>query len=782
MLRELFGCALALALWLTVAAVGQGAITQEGGVSITPSLVQVGVSAQSQPAGPTGDGRLWITSPSALASTTLNIGSLPSTLTASGAVYVQGGTSTHTEGVYVGRGGHGRLEITEGGVVTGSFVRIGGDLTTTPNSPQGVAIVDGIGSRLRYNDLSVGASSDGQLFITGGAAAMSQTTTSTSLATIGRNSGSTGLAVVDGQGSLWQHGGDIQVGNGGPGTMRITSGGVVISNGGRVGGEAQSSFGSVVIDGVGSRWTTNAQLTLAGQSDSSFGEIVVSNGALLEQGSSNIRAMIGTRGYGRVVVNGAASRWIHPGTPQLGGSNGTGEVFLENGTQFTSAGVDMAQGGGRFVVSGPTTRWTSTGPVIMGKSQINQATLELLDGATLNMALGTAIDIGTNGRLILSNGRLLSTTPRGSTFINAGVVQGGGVIQANGFMNNGRVLVGPGQRLQIAGPLSHSPTGVIEVNDGELEVGSFSGIGGSRVLASGATLRSTSPQAPWTSKGAVMFVDGRNRVFGMYANSGPTTVANGAEAEFYDQVINTGTLSVAAGGKLTMFGALRQNGVGGAGDVFLEGPVQPGSAIGTMSFGGDVYLGGASSLAIEINPNTSAQWFDQLRVDGDLSLSGALQLTALSGLTGPSVMAPIARAGELSGVFSSTPAIGATIGAGVRFHGVTYDYGNDEVLVSLTQGLEGDLDLDGQLSGSDLLAWQRASGSACEAGTGADANCDGVVDGADLAVWRSAVAAAAASQGAVQAAVPEPASWGLAVLGIVGIGAGSRRRRTRGCF
>jgi T5SS/PEP-CTERM-associated repeat protein len=778
MLRELFGCALALALWLAVAAVGQAAITQEGGVSITPGLVQVGVSTQTQP--PTGNGKLWITSPSVLTSTTLNIGSPQGAPVASGAVYVQGGTSTHTEGVYVGRGGNGRLEITEGGVLTGNFVRIGGDISTALSSPQGIARIDGVGSTLRYSQLTVGTGSDGQLLITGGGAAMSQTATTGAPATIGGSFGSTGLAVVDGAGSAWQHGGEIIVGQGGPGAMRIANGGVVVSNGGRVGGEAQSASGSVLIDGFGSRWTVNT-LSLAGQSSFGFGEIVVTNGGMLEHGPNVPRAMIGTNGYGRVVVNGAASRWIHPATPQLGGFSGTGEVFLENGTQFTSAGVDMASGNGRFVVSGPTTRWTSTSAIVLGKSQNIQASIELLDGATLNMPQGSLVDIGLTGRLILGNGRLLSTPVR-SVLLNAGLVQGGGLIQTNGVTNSGRVLVGPGERLQIAGQFMHAPTGVIEVNDGELELGTFSGVLGSRVLASGATLRATSAQSPWTSKGAVTFAEGRNRVFGGYSNTGATIVASGAEAEFYDQFVNSGILSVAAGGKLTMFGALRQNGVGGAGDVYLEGPVQPGVAIGTMSFGGDVYLGGASSLAIEINPNTPAQWFDQLRVEGDLSLSGALQLTALSGLTAPSMTVPIARAGELSGVFSSTPAIGATIGAGVRFHGVTYDYGNDEVLVSLTQGLVGDLNLDGQLSGLDLLAWQGASGSACEPGMGADANCDGVVDGADLAVWRSAVAAAAVSQGVVQAAVPEPASLGLAMLGIVGIVAGSRRRCTRGCF
>lgn len=771
MLRQLLGCALIAALWWTAAAVGQAAITQEGGVSITPSLVQVGTLTQGTNLPSASDGRLWITPPSVLASTTLNIGNpsmgaQPSPL-ASGAVYVQGGTLTHTEGLFVGRGGNGRLEITAGGLVASNLVRIGGDLNGNI-SPQGVATIHGPGSTLRYNDLSIGTSSDGQLWITGGGSAISQFAAQGLSATIARGSGSTGLAVVDGVGSLWQHSGNINVGGAGLGTMRITNGGVVISNGGHAGGEGQSAFGSVMIDGPGSRWTVNT-LSAGGVGSTGFGQIAVTNGGILEQSSSNVRAMIGSNGYGRVVVNGATSRWVHPGTPQVGGFGGTGEVSLESGTQFTSAGLDMTLGNGRFVVSGPTTRWTATGSVLVGKSQPGGSSLELLDGATLSLPTGSPVEIGPNGRLILRNGRL-SSTPTRSAFTNAGLVQGGGVVQGSGVTNNGRVVVGPGERLQIAGRFTHSSTGVIEVDEGELELGSFSSSLGSRVIASGATLRAPSSQSSvtaWTSGGSVIFADGRNRVFGRVFNAGSTTVANGAEAEFYDQVVSNGAISVAVGGKLTMYGALSLRGVSGGGDVFLEGPVQP---EGVMNFGGNVFLGGVSQLEVDFNGNGH----DSLNVVEDVALSGALKLRAMGALNAPSMMLPIVKAGVLSGVFNSLPAIGATIGAGVRFHGVTYDYAQDEVLVSLTQGLEGDLNLDGELSGLDVLAWQRASGTFCEIGTGADANCDGVVDGADLALWRSAVASA--SQGAVQATVPEPASWALVALGsVLSINAAVRR-------
>jgi T5SS/PEP-CTERM-associated repeat protein len=785
MLRKVLGCALCAALWLIVAAVGRAAITQEGGVSISAGTVQVGLSLPQQPNQPTGDGKLWVTSPSTLAANTFNIGSLPSGTIASGALYVQGGTITSTEGIYVGRGGNGRLEVTGGGQALGGFVRIGGDQQSNPQfSPQGVALIDGVGSKLRYSNLSVGASSDGQLYVTGGGTILSGPTPATTLATIGSSTGSTGLAVVDGAGSLWQHSGDINVGQGGPGSLRVTGGGVVISTSGRVGGEAQNAFGSVVIDGPGSRWSVG-NLLLGNQSPASTGEVLVTNGGMLDQGgtSTQFRATVGQGGFGRVVVSGPTSRWLHPGTPLVGSPNGgMGEIVLENGTQFTSAGADLQSG--RVLVDGPTTRWNSTGPIIFGNSPVNAQTIELRNGATLNMPLSASLTISPNGRLLLTGGRLLAFSSRGS-LTNNGLIQGGGLIQAGPVTNNGRILVGAGERLQISGQfVTNGPNAVVEVNNGELELGPFTSTAGSRLIASGATLRgvSTSPTlVPWQGKGAITFAAGRNRVFGAY-NHGTTVVASGAEVEFYDALSSgvVGVISVSAGAKLTAFGPFRGTGAGGGGSVFLENVIQPGNtSTGVMAFGGDVQLGGVSQLEIQVGGPAPAADYDVLVTQGDISLSGALRLTAVGELNSPTALLPIVEAGELSGVFSSIPAIGANIGAGVRFHGVTYDYANDEVLVSLTQGLPADFNLDGAVSGTDFLVWQRTLGSACEPGMGADATCDGLVDGADLAVWQAAIAAANGVQTGVQTAVPEPASLGLVLLALgaaVRPGVDARRR------
>jgi hypothetical protein len=259
-------------------------------------------------------------------------------------------------------------------------------------------------------------------------------------------------------------------------------------------------------------------------------------------------------------------------------------------------------------------------------------------------------------------------------------------------------------------------------------------------------------------------------VFGLTANqqTGVIAVSGGAAVTFYDAVQNSGLISASAGSEVTILGQFSGNGVAGDGTVHLEGLVQPGPT-GAMAFGGDVHLGGASRLEIDVaGSQVGSQQFDRLIVDGTAVLDGALHLSLLGDISGD-VELPIVQASELEGAFRSVPPVGANLGFGVRFGGITYDYARDEAVVSLVPGQAGDFNFDGEVNGADLLTWQRELGStAAYPGMGADANCDGLVDDADLSMWSADIAAAlaaASGQIAVQAAVPEPAALGLAVIG-----------------
>lgn len=76
--------------------------------------------------------------------------------------------------------------------------------------------------------------------------------------------------------------------------------------------------------------------------------------------------------------------------------------------------------------------------------------------------------------------------------------------------------------------------------------------------------------------------------------------------------------------------------------------------------------------------------------------------------------------------------------------------------------LPGDYDVDGAVDADDYVAWKNAYGST--AAPFVDGNRDGVVDAADYAVWRDNLGASIfGSGGGAVAAVPEPASWLVAV-------------------
>jgi hypothetical protein len=76
-----------------------------------------------------------------------------------------------------------------------------------------------------------------------------------------------------------------------------------------------------------------------------------------------------------------------------------------------------------------------------------------------------------------------------------------------------------------------------------------------------------------------------------------------------------------------------------------------------------------------------------------------------------------------------------------------------------------DFNGDGRVDGSDLLSWQRNVGKTGPTAVG-DANHDRVVNGADRTIWSQQFAGAAPATGA-SAAIPEPATAGLAAMSLL---------------
>jgi PEP-CTERM motif-containing protein len=84
--------------------------------------------------------------------------------------------------------------------------------------------------------------------------------------------------------------------------------------------------------------------------------------------------------------------------------------------------------------------------------------------------------------------------------------------------------------------------------------------------------------------------------------------------------------------------------------------------------------------------------------------------------------------------------------------------------------LAADFDCDGDVDGDDFLWWQSSFG----VDTGGDADNDGDTDGDDFLIWQSEFGSGVGSAGAE---VPEPSSWLLVGLVVVGILSLPRRNR-----
>jgi hypothetical protein len=90
-----------------------------------------------------------------------------------------------------------------------------------------------------------------------------------------------------------------------------------------------------------------------------------------------------------------------------------------------------------------------------------------------------------------------------------------------------------------------------------------------------------------------------------------------------------------------------------------------------------------------------------------------------------------------------------------------------------------DFDGNGQVDASDYATWQQHFGATVTAGSDGDANGDGVVDAEDYTIWRDQSGQSDGMSGLASGQVPEPTSFSMAVLGMVGLIAIARRIRGR---
>ena len=475
-------------------------------------------------------------------------------------------------------GGTGSLNVDNGGRVESRHGFIG-------KAGNGTAVVSGPGSTWDVDfQLFVGSGDGtGNLTIEDGAAIADNVAIVSDGA-----SGSIGIVTVTGPGSTWTNRDQLTVGNLSVGIVSIENGGRVESVTGNVGAAPLS--GTVTVTGAGSEWANSGSLFIGGTTSSAGGKgtlsieagATVSIGDTLkiwDQGAVNVLGgtiHFDADGYDR---DPTGKLNFLAGTLELAGDRDVGldpviDEFFSAAPAITSGKGLTIEGAARLLtlvtLDGGTFTAGSLDNATLADLQrgtfhlTNQAVVvepggTFGDRLELRPELTVHVDQGTTNRgVITGNGELLGSVTNDS----AGEVRaiGGHALTFHGdVVNNGQIaLLG----------------GLVEAN--QLVNGPAGRITGRGTLAVGGT--------GLLNQGHVALSNGITDILGDVTNDTGdaaigVTVSGNADVSFWDDVTNaSGLFRVAAGSSATFFGSFGGAGISGAGDVYLEADVTPGSS------------------------------------------------------------------------------------------------------------------------------------------------------------------------------------------------------------
>ena len=380
---------------------------------------------------------------------------------------------------------------------TTNFVMDGNAPTDLPE----LVIADTAGAALAGN-VTVGSSHRAKLAVDSGGQL------SNTMAILGDDSGSTGIATVSGAGSKWTNTDDLVVGNSGNGTLNVEETGEVFNTVGYV-GWASGSTGMVTVSGAGSKWTNSGWLHLG----------VYGGGTLqLEQGGE-VANSVGRIGFepgstGVATVSGAGSKWTNTYWLAVG-DYGNGTLEIEAGGEvFNTFGRVAYEPGstGMVTVTGAGSKWINwISLYIGGRSTLagGSGTLNIVDSGLVRVADTTRLweeglvnlDGGTlnTGTLDLTAGtfNMLDGLLRVDSVIGDITVQGGTLAPGHGYLWHSPAV------LSMTGDYTQAAAATLEVELAGTDSGEFDQltIAGTASLDGALDLLPLAPYADPTARG-----------------------------------------------------------------------------------------------------------------------------------------------------------------------------------------------------------------------------------------------------------------------------------------
>ncbi|MCL2701181.1 MAG: autotransporter outer membrane beta-barrel domain-containing protein [Phycisphaerae bacterium] len=446
--------------------------------------------------------------------------------------------------LYVGYTRTGELHIADGGTVSSSGTNVLGYW----EGSSGTVTVDGKGSTWTTTGNSsssffaVGLLGDGSMTITNGGAVYCEGLGPGyyyNHSYVGSEAGTTGIVLVDGEGSTWGNSGNLYVGNVGNGTLTITNGGTVYNHHGIVGqfytdfgdGVIAHGVGVVTVDGAGSTWTNNGALTVGSTGE---GTVNIINGGAVFSNNGNIgnqvSSLTGLRGQGLVTVDGKGSTWTNSNTLTIG-TSGDGALIITNGGAVSNTDGHIAKNNdstGVVWVDGKDSTWINSGTLTVGK--LGDGTLTITDGGAVSNTHGTIAEWWGSTGLVNVSGTDAKWTNTGYLAVGEGgtgalnIASGGTVSNTTGYIGYDYDAVG--------GVLVDGPDSTWE-NSGSLYVGTYGS--GELAVTNGGKVSSISGVISYDAGAGTVTVDGvgstwtnTDYLFVGYGGAGELTIRNGS--------------------------------------------------------------------------------------------------------------------------------------------------------------------------------------------------------------------------------------------------------------
>jgi probable HAF family extracellular repeat protein len=246
-----------------------------------------------------------------------------------------------------------------------------------------------------------------------------------------------------------------------------------------------------------------------------------------------------------------------------------------------------------------------------------------------NATVNSLAIAGNGGNLVtlnLSGGNV--ATVNGTTLGANGIVTGSGRLAGNlAIQSGGRVNLRDAQQMQLAGNVSIAQGGRIDAQS--LSGRPYLEIGGAVANNYGGSINLNNADvyaAGGIANAGRISSTGYSTVSGEVHNlkSGQVNVSGvAAEAIFWDNFVNSGSVNVTDGSTLTFFGLVSGPGsFAGTGTKHFAGGYAPGSSPGLVTMDGRIIFSG-STLSMELGGLTPGKGHDQIVFLGPVTLAGA---------------------------------------------------------------------------------------------------------------------------------------------------------------